>query len=59
VFDQAAQCRRRRRERFREDKVVGAKLLPRLRELVKTRARDCRVHREHQRPPHYVQAQLR
>ena len=50
VFDQASKALPSGAvERFREDKVVGARLLRRLRELVKTQAGHRRIHRDDQR----------
>src|SRR4030095_9150961 len=46
-------------ERFREDKVVGAQLLRRLRELVKTKRAIVAFTETINGRPHYVQAQLR
>jgi signal transduction histidine kinase len=46
-------------ERFREDKVVGALLLRRLRELVKTKRAIVAFTETINGRPHYVQAQLR
>ena len=45
--------------RFREDQVFGAKLLPRLRELVKTRMAIVAFTEEINGRQYYVQAQLR
>jgi signal transduction histidine kinase len=45
--------------RFREDKVVGAQLLRRLRELVKTKRAIVAFTETINGRPHYVQAQLR
>jgi signal transduction histidine kinase len=47
------------RERFREDKVVGNRLLRRLRELVKTKRAIVAFTETINGRPHYVQAQLR
>jgi signal transduction histidine kinase len=47
------------RERFREDKVVGDRLLRRLRELVKTKRAIVAFTETINGRPHYVQAQLR
>jgi signal transduction histidine kinase len=46
-------------ERFREDKVTGARLLRRLRELVKTKRAIVAFTETINGRPHYVQAQLR
>jgi signal transduction histidine kinase len=46
-------------ERFREDKIVGAQLLRRLRELVKTKRAIVAFTETINGRPHYVQAQLR
>jgi signal transduction histidine kinase len=46
-------------ERFREDKVLGAQLLRRLRELVKTKRAIVAFTETINGRPHYVQAQLR
>jgi len=46
-------------ERFRDDKVVGALLLRRLRELVKTKRAIVAFTETINGRPHYVQAQLR
>lgn len=60
VFDQASKALPSgARERFREDKVVGAKLLGRLQELVKTRRAIVAFTENINGRPHYVQAQLR
>ena len=45
--------------RFREDKVLGAKLLARLRDLVETRRAIVAFTETINGRPHYVQAQLR
>ena len=61
VFDQAskAQPAGATERRFREDKVLGGKLLPRLQELVKTRRAIVAFTETIDGRPHYVQAQLR
>lgn len=60
VFDQASKALPSgARERFREDKVVGARLLGRLQELVKTRRAIVAFTENINGRPHYVQAQLR
>jgi signal transduction histidine kinase len=46
-------------QRFREDKVIGDKLLGRLRELVQTRRAIVAFTENLNGRPHYVQAQLR
>ena len=46
-------------QRFRNDKALGAKLLPRLRELVETRRAIVAFTEDINGRPHYVQAQLR
>jgi signal transduction histidine kinase len=46
-------------QRFREDKVLGAKLLARFRDLVKTRRAIVAFTETINGRPHYVQAQLR
>ena len=60
VFDQASKTLPSgAQERFREDKVLGDKLLGRLRELVKTRRAIVAFTENINGRPHYVQAQLR
>ena len=61
VFDQASKALPSGdvEQRFREDKVVGDKLLRRLRELVKTRRAIVAFTETINGRPHYVQAQLR
>jgi signal transduction histidine kinase len=60
VFDQASKALPSGNvERFREDKVVGAQLLRRLRELVKTKRAIVAFTETINGRPHYVQAQLR
>ncbi len=60
VFDQASKALPSgAQERFREDKVLGDKLLGRLRELVKTRRAIVAFTENINGRPHYVQAQLR
>ena len=60
VFDEASKALPSGdRERFREDKVLGDKLLRRLRELVKTRRAIVAFTENINGRPHYVQAQLR
>ena len=60
VFDEASKALPSGdRERFREDKVLGDKLLRRLRELVKTRRAIVAFTETINGRPHYVQAQLR
>lgn len=46
-------------KRFREDKALGAQLLPKLHELVKTRRAIVAFTENINGRPHYVQAQLR
>ena len=60
VFDQASKSLPSGdRERFRDDKVLGNKLLGRLHELVKTRRAIVAFTENINGRPHYVQAQLR
>jgi signal transduction histidine kinase len=61
VFDQASKALPAGAidQRFREDKVIGDKLLGRLRELVKTRRAIVAFTETINGRPHYVQAQLR
>ena len=60
VFDQASKALPSGAvERFREDKVIGDKLVRRLRELAKTRRAIVAFTETIHGRPHYVQAQLR
>ena len=60
MFDQASKTLPSgAQERFREDKVLGDKLLARLRDLVKTRRAIVAFTENINGRPHYVQAQLR
>lgn len=61
VFDQASKSQPAGAidQRFREDKALGGKLLPRLHELVKTRRAIVAFTETIDGRPHYVQAQLR
>jgi signal transduction histidine kinase len=60
VFDQASKAMPSgARERFRNDKALGDRLLPRLRELVTTRRAIVAFTETINGRPHYVQAQLR
>ena len=60
VFDQASKTLPSgAAERFREDKVLGAQLLGRLRELVETKRAIVAFNETINGRPHYVQAQLR
>ena len=60
VFDQSSKALPSgAMERFREDKVVGAQLLRRLRELVKNKQSIVAFTETINGRPHYVQAQLR
>ena len=61
VFDQASKAfpNGAIEQRFREDKVVGAKLLARIRELLATRRAIVAFTETINGRPHYVQAQLR
>jgi signal transduction histidine kinase len=60
VFDQESKAMPPgARGRFRDDKAIGARLLPRLRELVKTRRAIVAFTEDINGRPHYVQAQLR
>jgi signal transduction histidine kinase len=60
VFDQASKTMPSGdAEHFREDKVLGAQLLRRLRELVKTKRAIVAFTETINGRPHYVQAQLR
>ena len=60
VFDQASKTLPSgTTERFREDKVIGAQLLRRLRELVETKRAIVAFTETINGRPHYVQAQLR
>ena len=61
VFDQASKKMPTGaiKQRFREDTVLGRKLLPRLRDLVQTRRAIVAFTETINGRPHYVQAQLR